>query len=158
MNTTLTIGGVSDAFTSTTLSPPATPPPPPDPGPPPPTPQVLLMVNNIAGGGAVTNPVTVVYSLAGCQGKEMFLVVNAPAMGIPWSYLNAAGQFVPLPATLAAITPWMTSGPGDGSYPLYQGTAPKGNYEIYLGCDNLTNGHLDIDGLNNINGLYGYGS
>ena len=82
----------------------------------------------------------------------MFLVLNAPAMGIPWSYVDTSGRFIPLPADLSRITPFMASGPARGTYPLFAGTVPRGTYEIYLGCDFVRNGRLDyfmgiIDGV-----------
>lgn len=84
----------------------------------------------------------------------MFLVLNAPAMGIVWSYLNAAGQWIPLPANLADITPFTTSSPADGTHTLFTGSVPVGDYELYLGCDFVKNGHLDYTGGTSINGVY----
>jgi hypothetical protein len=107
-------------------------------------PAVHLRVN---GNSHVTvtasNPVTVAYTTRGGAGQEFFLVLNAPAMGIPLSYRNAAGQWVPLPANLADVTPFATA-PGDGDYTLYTGTVPPGTYTLCLGYDTATNGHLDL--------------
>ena len=111
-------------------------------------------VLNLAG--ILINPVTVTYTVNGCFQREMFLVLNAPAMGIPWAYLNTAGKFVPLPANLAQITPFMASGPPGGTYVLFNGTVPPGKYELYLGCDNVLNGRLDIDVGLHVNGIYDY--
>ncbi len=144
-NTLVTVGGVSDTFTSTTLALIA------DPGP-----QASLTVNGTTGDEvSAANPVAVTYRLRGCQGQELFLVLNAPPMGIVWSYLTAAGQWVPLPANLADITPFNAAGPADGSYPLFMGNVPAGDYELYLGCDFVKNGHLDYL-LGAINGVYGH--
>lgn len=117
---------------------------------------VDLQASGSGSGPTLINPVTVTYSVQGCSGKEMYLALNAPAMGIAWSYLSATG-WVLLPADLATITPF-GSGPVDGTYSLFSGTAPTGTYELYLGCDFVTDGHLNIDtssGLN-LNGVYDY--
>jgi len=114
----------------------------------------VLTITVSGPGPALVNPVTVTYSVQGCSGREMFLVLNAPAMGIPWAYLGIAG-WVPLPANLAEITPY-ASGPADGTYTLFVGTVPAGSYDLYLGCDFVSDGHLNIDtstGLN-LNGVY----
>ena len=131
-------------------------PPPPDPAPPPPPPSVALSASPFNATGGLVNPLTVKYTLVGCYGREMFLVLNAPAMGRPWSYLNAAGQWIPLPANLAQIGPFSISGPFDGQYTLFQGSVPPGVYELYLGCDFVANGRLDIDLALRINGVYDY--
>jgi len=146
-------GTLHAALSGTGTAPPSPPPEPPQPG----LSSVVIMINNIAGGGNLTNPVTVKYSVGGCTDKEMFLVVNAPAMGIPWSYMNSQGQWVPLPSNLAQVQPWLTSGPYDGTHTLFSGNLPPGSYEIYLGCDNTKNGHLDINLSQQIDGVYGYG-
>jgi hypothetical protein len=116
-------------------------------------PQVLLTVSGAGPGPTLINPVMVRYSLQGCGGREMFLVLDAPAMGMPWSYLGVSG-WVPLPANLATITPWVSSGPTDGTYTLFEGTAPDGTYELYLGCDFVSDGVLNIDAGGNVNGVY----
>lgn len=85
----------------------------------------------------------------------MFLVLNAPAMGTLWSYLGVSG-WVPLPASLTQITPFQASGPPDGTYTLFAGTAPAGTYELYLGCDFVRDGHLNIDAGGKVNGVYDY--
>lgn len=102
-----------------------------------------------------TNPLSVTYAVNGCFAQETFLVLNAPLMGIPWAYLNTSGAWVPLPTPLSQITPWMASGPADGLYTLFAGSVPTGGpYDVYLGCDFVPNGHLDIDADLNVNGLY----
>ncbi len=101
---------------------------------------VELQASGSGPGPTLVNPVTVTYSVQGCSGKEMYLILNAPAMGIAWSYLSATG-WIPLPADLATITPF-GSGPVDSTYSLFSGTAPTGTYELYLGCDNVLDGHL----------------
>ncbi len=117
-------------------------------------PAVNLSANgNSAGAVTTANPVTVTYTLSGCQGREMFLVLNAPAMGIPWAFLNAAGQWVPLPVNLAQITPF-ANGFSNGTYTLFSGNAPSGVYDIYLGCDFAANGFLDISTGGQVNGVY----
>ncbi|PTL35077.1 hypothetical protein CLG94_11375 [Candidatus Methylomirabilis limnetica] len=121
------------------------------------SPSVELEAVGSGPGPALTNPVTVTYTVQGCSDKEIFLVVNAPAMGMPWSYLGALG-WVPLPADLSVVTPYLSSGQADGVYSLYSDTAPVGTYELYLGCDFVVDGHLNIDtsaGLN-LNGVYDY--
>jgi Tol biopolymer transport system component len=121
------------------------------------SPSVELDAVGSGPGPTLTNPVSVSYTLQGCSDKEIFLVVNAPAMGMPWSYLGASG-WVPLPAGLSTVTPYLSSGQADGTYPLYAGTAPAGTYELYLGCDYVMDGHLNIDtsaGLS-LNGVYDY--
>ncbi|CBE69930.1 MAG: hypothetical protein F9K13_07465 [Candidatus Methylomirabilis oxygeniifera] len=121
------------------------------------SPSVELAAVGSGPGPMLTNPVSVSYTLQGCNNKEIFLVVNAPAMGIPWSYLGASG-WVSLPADLSTVTPYLGSGQADGTYSLYAGTAPAGTYELYLGCDYVMDGHLNIDtsaGLN-LNGVYDY--
>jgi hypothetical protein len=117
---------------------------------------VDIQASGSGPGPILLNPVTVKYSVQGCSGRELYLVLNAPAMGIPWSYLSATG-WVPLPADLSTLTPWGT-GPPDGTYTLYADSAPAGAYELYLGCDFVSDGHLNIDtsvGLN-LNGVYDY--
>ena len=44
-----------------------------------------------------TNTLSVTYAVNGCFTRETFLVLNAPAMGIPWAYLDTSGAWVPLP-------------------------------------------------------------
>jgi len=85
----------------------------------------------------------------------MFLVVNAPAMGILWSYVDMSGRFIPLPADLSRITPFLASGLARGTYPLFTGPVPRGTYELYIGCDFKRNGHLDIAG-GVLDGIYDY--
>jgi len=119
-------------------------------------PQVHLAVTSGNPGPGVINPVTVRYTTHGCYAKEMFLILNAPAMGIPWSYFTGTA-WLPLPADLADITPYSTHGPEDGdSQELFFGTVPPGSYDLYLGCDFVQDGHLTMDsGADlNINGVY----
>lgn len=59
----------------------------------------------------------------------------------------------PLPANLADIAPFNANGPPDGTYPLFAGNAPPGDYELYLGCDFARNGHLDYQ-AGGINGVF----
>ncbi len=107
-------------------------------------PALHLRVNgDPAATVTTTNPVTVAYTIRGGQGQELFLVLDAPAMHVPWSYRNAAGQWVPLPANLADVTPFGTA-PADGDYTLYTGVVPAGAYTLCLGYDLTSNGHLDL--------------
>ncbi|MBI5379163.1 MAG: hypothetical protein HZA23_03295 [Nitrospirae bacterium] len=107
-------------------------------------PAVSLRVNgNSNATVTVTNPVTVDYTIRGGQGREFFLVLDAPAMGVSPSYLNATGQWVPLPANLGDVTPFSTA-PADGDYTLYTGTVPLGTYTLCLGHDQTSNGRLDM--------------
>lgn len=77
------------------------------------------------------------------QGKELFFVLNAPALGIYWSYLNAKNQWVPVPTNWAAIQPFRLA-PPNGRHSLFgTQTLPAGTYELYLGFDYPVNGHLD---------------
>ncbi len=122
-----------------------------------------LTVNGSGVGGGVgatvTNPVTVNFSIQGGFNQEMFVVLNAPALSPPilWSYLNAGGQWIPLPNDLAQITPFSTLGPQDGTYPLFIGSLPSGPYDLYLAYDFLQNGHLDITSPPLcLNGAYDY--
>jgi len=137
------------------------PPPPPEPPAPPspsPTPNVALFINNVIGGylASFGNPVKVTYTVAGCAGKEMFLVLRVAGWGENWWYVNTQGKLVQLPAILAQVQPYITSGPYDGTHTLFEGNVPPGDFEIYLGCDNVKDGHLNIDTLKHIDGVYGY--
>lgn len=112
----------------------------------------------ITPSNPTTNPLSVTYAVSGCSGREMFLVLDAPSMGIPLSYLNTNSAWVPLPTPLSLITPWMSSGPADGLHTLFSGSAPLGRggpWDLYLVCDFVPNGHLDIDANLNLNGVYG---
>ncbi len=121
-----------------------------------PGPEANLIVNGNPYGEEVTvgNPVNLEFFLRYCgAGNELFLVLKAPAFGVPvFSYLTMAGQWVPLPADLSMILPFMLA-PPDGKYPLFTGTMPKGRYEFYFGCDFAKNGHLDYL-LGGINGVF----
>jgi hypothetical protein len=98
--------------------------------------------------------VQILYTLKGNQGHELFLIADAPAVNIRWSYLNAAGQWIALPANLATISPFVLSAQEDGSYPLFNGVLPAGLYELYLVVDYVKNGYLDIGaGNHNLNGF-----
>lgn len=121
-----------------------------------PGPQCNLIINGNAIGEvvAVGNPVNLEFLLREIGvGNELFLVLQAPAMGIPvFSYLTMTGQWIPLPADLSQITPFRLA-PPDGKYPLFAGTVPNGKYELYFGCDYVKNGHLDYQ-LGAINGVF----
>jgi hypothetical protein len=105
---------------------------------------VFLRVNgNPYATVTASNPVTVAYTIRGGAGQEFFLILDAPAMNVPWSYRNAAGQWVRLPTNLNDVIPFATA-PADGTYTLYAGTVPVGAYSLCLGYDTVTNGRLDI--------------
>ena len=102
----------------------------------------------VNGDGArsltATNPVSVDYTIRRAPAQAFFLVLTAPALGIPTtSYLNAAAQWIPLPANLADVTPY-GSAPADGDYNLYSGNLPSGAYDLCLGFDVAANGRLDL--------------
>ena len=95
----------------------------------------------------VNNPLTINYSIQGCFGQEMFLLVgvNAPPLLIPLSSVNSSGALVsPLPNPPSLITPFVPAGPSNGTYTLFSGSLPPGTYDLYLICDVIPNGHLDI--------------
>ncbi|UKL13726.1 Lcl C-terminal domain-containing protein [Dissulfurimicrobium hydrothermale] len=103
--------------------------------------------NNNSFAVTVTSPVDVTYQITNAApGQEAFFILDAPAVGINWSYLNSSYQWIPLPANLEQMTPcgYIL---GDGTYTLYQGPWPKGDYLIYLGFDNNKNGLLDFSSL-----------
>jgi hypothetical protein len=101
-----------------------------------------------AGSGVAataTNPLTINYSVLGCSGREMFLLLGAPAFGLPLSYFSGS-TFVPLPTPPSLITPFVTGGPAtsNGPHALFSGSLPPGTYDLLLFCDSIQNGHLDI--------------
>lgn len=110
-------------------------------------PVVQWTINGGLAGTAVTvsNPVTFSYTIQGGQGQELFLAVDAPALGLPFSYKNAAGQWVRLPANLATVTPFATA-PADGDQALFSGPLPAGRYTACIGYDTTRNGTLDLAG------------
>ncbi len=111
-------------------------------------PRVTATANG-QSSGSVASPVIVRYTVRQCA--ELFVIVNAPTMGINWAYVNSSGFAVPMPGNLAAVTPHKTN-PADGSYTLYSGAAPAGSYELYLSCDNVSNGGFNFSaaGLNGV--------
>jgi hypothetical protein len=121
------------------------------------TAQITLVVNGDSSP-AVTpiKPVTVVYQISGCQNREMYLILNAPALNINWSYLDAAGQWISLPVNFINITPFSAIGPADGAYTLFNGNLPPGDYDLYIACDFIANGHLDYTGGISLNGAFDY--
>ncbi len=106
---------------------------------------VFLRVNgNPDATVTVSNPVTVDYSIRDGQGREFFLAIDAPAMGIFLSYLAGAGQWVPLPTNLGDVTSFTTA-PPDGDHTLYTDTLPAGAYSLCLGYDTVSDGRLNLD-------------
>ena len=95
-------------------------------------------------GATVSNPLTVNYSVQGCFGHEMFLIVNASILGGP-VYFNGSA-WVPLPFPLSLMTPFVVGGPqtSNGSHTLFSGNLAPGTYDVYLVCDLFVNGHLDV--------------
>lgn len=78
------------------------------------------------------------------EGKELFFVLNAPALGSNWSYLNNKNQWVPVPTNWAAIQPFRLA-PANGRHSLFgTQTLPAGTYEFYLGFDERVDGFLNI--------------
>ncbi len=79
------------------------------------------------------------------EGKELFFVLNAPALGVYWSYLNNKNQWLAVPTTnWAAIQPFALA-PPNGRHSLFgTQTLPTGTYEFYLGFDEGVDGHLNI--------------
>lgn len=108
-------------------------------------PIVQWRINGSLAGTTVTvaSPVTLSYTIQGGQGQDLFLAVDAPALGLPWSYQNAAGRWVGLPASLASVTSF-TSAPADGEHQLFSGALPPGRYTVCLGYDTTRNGILDL--------------
>jgi hypothetical protein len=108
-------------------------------------PRVTATVNGLPGTGNVitSSPVSVQYTLRQCA-TELYVFVNAPPMGIGWSYLNSAGTAIAVPAALSGVTPYRTL-QGDGVYTLFSGPAPVGVYELYLACDSTNNGGLTVN-------------
>ena len=108
-------------------------------------------VNGLPGASNLILPagfVNVQYAIRSCP--ELYVIVNAPALGINWAYINSAGTALALP-TLNVMTPHRTS-LADGTYILYAATAPVGLYDLYLMCDNAVNGTFDFtsSGLNGV--------
>lgn len=108
-------------------------------------PRVTATVNGLPGTGNVitSSPVSVQYTLRQCA-TELYVLVNAPPMGIGWSYLNSAGTAIAVPAALSGVTPYRVL-QGDGVYSLFSGPAPLGIYELLLACDSTNNGGLTVD-------------
>ncbi|MBU0594524.1 MAG: YncE family protein [Gammaproteobacteria bacterium] len=92
----------------------------------------------------VANPVHFTFSFPGCANGELHLAMSAPALGLPWSYLDGSLHWRPLPAYLDQITPFVTTFADNGTQQeLYSGYLPPGIYDFFLVCDSR-NGHLDI--------------
>jgi CSLREA domain-containing protein len=96
------------------------------------------------GAATVNNPLTVNYSIQGCSGREMFLIVNASILPFPVYFDGSA--WLPVPNPLSLITPFLIGGPqtSNGSHTLFSGSLPPGTYDVYLACDLFVNFHLDV--------------
>ncbi len=91
-------------------------------------------------------PVQLAIEVNEIEGKELFFVLNAPALGIYWSYLNNKNQWIPVPTNWAAIQPFRLA-PANGRHSLFgTQTLPTGSYEFYLGFDERVDGYLNIVG------------
>lgn len=95
-------------------------------------------------GATVSNPLTINYSIQGCSGHEMFLIVNASFLSTPVYFDGSA--WLPVPSPLSLITPFVIGGPqtSNGSHTLFSGSLPLGAYDVFLVCDLFQNGHLDV--------------
>ena len=94
-------------------------------------------------GATVNNPLTVNYSIQGCSGRELFLIVNASILPNPVYFDGSA--WVAVPSPLSLITPFVIGGPqtSNGLHTIFSGSLPSGTYDVYLACDLFVNGHLD---------------
>jgi hypothetical protein len=54
--------------------------------------------------------------------------------------------WVPVPSPLSLITPFVIGGPqtSNGPHSLFGGSLPLGTYDVYLVCDLIVNGRLDV--------------
>jgi hypothetical protein len=114
--------------------------------------RVTTTINGLSGDvNRSVSPgfVNVQYTIRSCP--ELYVIVNAPALGIVYSYINSAGTALALP-TLSAATPHR-SGLADGTYTLYAASAPAGLYDVYLICDTVSNGSLNLDSTG-LSGVY----
>ncbi|MEZ0328591.1 MAG: hypothetical protein ABWK15_03365, partial [Dissulfuribacterales bacterium] len=75
--------------------------------------------------------------------RERFLILNAPVLGVNWSYLTAQGQWAPLPQDLGQITPFGCLS-DNGRFTIYSGDLPVGDYDLYIGVDTVADGHLNL--------------
>jgi hypothetical protein len=106
------------------------------------TPVVDVNATPLDADGFLTSPVHVTYTLRGCQGCEMYLVVQLPDGS--WFHLHANRQLVPLPMNLLDITPYSNNGPLDGTYLTYEGPLTKGVWKAYHACDSVKDGRPNI--------------
>ncbi len=116
--------------------------------------RVTTTVNGLPGASNLSvSPgfVNVQYTIRSCP--ELYVIVNAPALGINWSYINSAGTAIGLP-TLSAATPHR-SGLADGTYTLYAASAAAGLYDVFLICDTVANGSLNQD-QTGLSGVFTY--
>lgn len=104
-------------------------------------------VVGVGSGTAVTtsSPLTVNYSIQGCSGRELILILNAPSAFATPVYWNGSA-WVPIPSPLSLSTPFVIGGPAtsNGVHTLFSGSVPSGTYDVFLVCDLFVNGHLDV--------------
>jgi Concanavalin A-like lectin/glucanases superfamily len=101
------------------------------------------------GFATVSSPLTINYFIQGCLEKEIFLIAAAPAVGLPLSYFDGnTFSWIPVPTPTSLIQPFLTTGSftSDGPHALYSGGLPAGTYTLFMFCDQVPNGHLDIAG------------
>jgi hypothetical protein len=113
-------------------------------------PRVTATANGLSGSVTAGSPVAVQYTVRQCA--ELFVIVNAPALGIHWSFLNSLGTAIAMSANIAAIAPYRTA-PANGTYTLFSGSVPPGVYDLYLACDNAANAFFDY-GSGGLNGVF----
>ncbi len=132
-----------------------------------PGPLVTILINGLPGEDVVIagvrdgdtrshTPVKIEYKLNESAGLELFVIVQAPPLGINWSYLDAAGKFIPVPSDYSKITPYKPKGLDPDTYTLFNGILPAGIYELYIALDFAANGHLDYQFPGVLNGRYAY--
>jgi CSLREA domain-containing protein len=99
-------------------------------------------------GATVSGPLAINYTVQACSGHEMFVILRAPALGLPsYRYYDGGlGTFVPLPDPPSEIRPFVSGGPftTTGSHTLFSGSLPPGAYDLFLICDQVQNGRLDV--------------
>jgi hypothetical protein len=136
VTTTLTVGGVSSDFTTSTVT-----------VAPADTPSVQLLINGVAAGSVPhAQPLAVGWTVSNVVNKELFLLYRTPGAGGAWYFVNAAGQVLAA-VDLNLVTPLVASGPSAGTYTLFSNVAlPAGIYEAYVIVENTADGRLTVTG------------